>query len=243
MADPDREMVAAELALGVLEGEERARAERLAADDPAFAALVEEWHERLAPLIEGLEPIAPSPDLWQRINAAIDSQGLRADNVVELHRAVRRWQGVSAAASAVAAALLIMVAVQPTLVGIGPAPRPAPVAKPKAPMLTATIMAEDRSAAFVVAVERDDGMMLVTPAMASRTPGHDHELWVIPDGGKPMSLGVIGADGPRRMAVSPPMMPMLAKGAMLAVSVEPVGGSPTGQPTGPVVGTGQLVAV
>ena len=238
MTGPERDQFAAEAALGVLDADERARAVALAASDPAFAAEVERWHERLAPLLAEIAPAEPSAGLWRRINDALDSADERPGNVVQLQQRVHRWQAVAAALSAVAAALLILVAVQPTRTILPP---PAPEAK--AEMLMANVAAADKSAAFVVAIDAAHDSMMVTPAVASPAAGHDHQLWLVPASGKPKSLGIVSAKRPMRMAVDKPMMPMLKDGAMLAISVEPVGGSPTGQPTGPVVATGPLVAV
>ena len=54
-----------------------------------------------------------------------------------------------------------------------------------------------------------------------------------PGATKPASLGVIPAEG----KVVPPG---IKAGTMLLVSLEPKGGSPTGQPTGPVLYAGKL---
>jgi anti-sigma-K factor RskA len=43
--------------------------------------------------------------------------------------------------------------------------------------------------------------------------------------------------------LTPALQQKLAQGAVLAISVEPAGGSPTGQPTGPVVATGDLKSI
>ncbi len=58
---------------------------------------------------------------------------------------------------------------------------------------------------------------------------------------KASSLGVIPAGRPRVMTPLPEHARALVAGATLAISVEPIGGSPTGQATGPVILTGKLV--
>jgi anti-sigma-K factor RskA len=66
------------------------------------------------------------------------------------------------------------------------------------------------------------------------------ELWALPKGGKPKSLGVIrGAKAVLHLAASADRA--LADVPMLAVSLEPKGGSPTGLPTGPVLYSGPCV--
>jgi anti-sigma-K factor RskA len=74
-------------------------------------------------------------------------------------------------------------------------------------------------------------------------PGHDHELWIIPAGGKPISLGLVRAGEPQRLPIRREIAPHFRQRSAIALSVEPVGGSPTGGPTGPVVASGELLNV
>jgi anti-sigma-K factor RskA len=71
-------------------------------------------------------------------------------------------------------------------------------------------------------------------------PSHAHELWVIPEGGKPRSLGTMAAGKQMHMRLADALAQLLQQGATIAISVEPPGGSPTGAPTGPVVASGSL---
>ena len=68
---PDDELLAAELALGVLEGAERTAAQRRATRDHGFAQLVDEWEQRLAPWAAEIAEVAPPPQLWDRISGAL----------------------------------------------------------------------------------------------------------------------------------------------------------------------------
>ena len=231
----ERDRLAAEYALGVLDGADRANAARLANEDGAFAALVAQWHEQLAPLLDEIAPAEPGPALWTRINAALDA-GERTSNIVPIERALRRWQGIAAAMTAVAAALLLFVAL----------PRPAPLAPPTAvaqPAVMTASIADKGATSFLVAWSPDERSLMVMPAAVSPVAKHSHELWLIPAGGKPVSLGVISAAKPLRMAMPAEMVAKLIGSATLAVSAEPEGGSPTGQPTGPVIGSGKLQTV
>jgi anti-sigma-K factor RskA len=68
---------------------------------------------------------------------------------------------------------------------------------------------------------------------ASPAPGEAYELWALPKGGKPVSLGVLPAlEGPTLRALTAAQRQALALAEQVAVSIEPPGGSPTGQPTG-----------
>ena len=70
--------------------------------------------------------------------------------------------------------------------------------------------------------------------------GKDLELWVLARDGTPRSLGLV----PNRMGeMTMPMPandPRMQNAVALAVSMEPQGGSPTHQPTGPVLCSGPI---
>jgi len=131
----------------------------------------------------------------------------------------RGWFGI-AGASVLAASLLLAV-----FFTYPPAP-------PQAPVL-ATLAAADL--AYEV---RSDGetLQVIRIAGAPAAAGQVHELWVIAPDAAPVSLGLL-AGGPLEIAYPTP-----PAGWLLAVSVEPTGGSPTGAPTGPVILTAEIGA-
>ena len=65
-------------------------------------------------------------------------------------------------------------------------------------------------------------------------------MWMIPPGSKPISLGVIDAMRPTVVHVPPERVDALLPKVTLAVSLEPHGGSPTGQPTGSILAAGPV---
>ena len=71
--------------------------------------------------------------------------------------------------------------------------------------------------------------------LAARPAGRDYELWALPKGGNPVSLGVLPAAGTSSRALTTIQKAALASSSQVAVSIEPPGGSPTGQPTGDIV--------
>jgi anti-sigma-K factor RskA len=223
----DGPIVAAEYALGVLEGAELAEARRRRLADPDFAQQVEAWEAELARLAMAAAPVAPPPAVWPRIEARLDGEG-GADSIValRLRRSVAIWRGATAAAAGVAACLLVALAW----------PRPVPAT---APVLTARLSATGKGpAVFVALYDPERRAIVLTPADVAAAPGRSPELWLIPAGGKPIALGVADFAGSVQLA-STHSAAGLSAGA-LAVSIEPAGGSPTGQPTGPVIATGQL---
>lgn len=217
--DPDR--LAAEFALGLLDGADRAAALRRMIAEPAFARKVDAWRERLAPLNDAIPELAPPARLWSSIELRLSDRS---------RGALIRWRTATAAATALAAALLAVIVLR------SPAQSPKPVAAP-APTLVAQLGAPQATALLAV---YDDarGNLIVRPAVID-AHDRDAELWVIPNGGRPVSLGVIARDRPTKVALGA-RRSLLVRNAVLAVSLEPLGGSPTGQPTGPVVAEGVI---
>lgn len=231
----DREYLAAEYALGILEGEELLEARGLMASDAEFAREVDEWAQRLAPLFDEIGEEVPPEAVWERVKAGIDAG--RGGDVVDLKRRLGWWKGMTAAASAIAASLALVVAYDVT--------RPPPVAETPAggEMMVASLMSGDKAMMMSATWEPTKQSLMVTPGNMPPEPGHSHELWIIPADGKPRSLGLVTGEAPHRMAVDDAMAPMFAEAATLAVSIEPEGGSPGPGPTGPVIASGALAKV
>lgn len=234
----ERDTLAAEHSLRLLEGEALMEARRLAATDPAFAGEVERWDERFAPWFDEIAEEAPSERVWQQILRRLDEHG--GTTVVGLKRKLAVWR-TAAAAAAVAAGVLLTLQLAPTDRAPPPAV-PTETARP-APLLIASLAAETSGEALTITVISDSRELVVSPTRLEPGANRTRELWVIPEGGNPVSLGVVGTDAVQRRTLPADLARRLAANATLAVSDEPTGGSPTGQPTGAVLATGTLVAV
>ncbi len=232
--------LAAELALRLLDGAELAEAERRQREDPVFAAAVADWEMRLIPLAEGIRPETPDPGLWERIAARVADGPAETATIHILRRKANLWRAYSAAVTAIAAALALVIGLesarQDPVIQV-----PAPAAP--AATLVASLAAEGGPAAVVISYDPDTQSLIATPAVLNPAAGHDHELWVIAGAGPPRSLGLVAAGKPQRIALPPALLKSVGPEATLAVSVEPEGGSPTGQPTGPVIASGQLTRI
>lgn len=238
MSDDD-DILAAEHALGLADASARAEA------DPDFARAVEAWRERLLPMM-GAGERAPPAELWSRIAGAA-----REARQPEPAPPPRRegWRIATFVASAAAALFAGLLVVRPgpepqapTPVARAPAPPPAPAPEAEPRIMVAALMPDTGPGMVSVTFDGRAGRMTVMPTRmdpGSRTP----ELWMIPADGKPRSLGVIPAAKAATMAVPAAHRTMLGAGVMLAVSLEPMGGSPTGLPTGPVVMKGKMQLV
>lgn len=233
----ERDQLAADFALGLLEGEELLTARGLLASDRAFAELVDRWQEWFAPLLDGIAPVEPDPALWERIAAAIAAPP--GAEVVQLRRAVRYWQLGTATAAAAALVLALFVA----LPGKGPGALPTAIESSAVPTPLAVALAPEGGGTLsLVYLPGERRLVALAGALPARK-GHDLELWLLPEGGKPLSLGLVAPGATRRLTVAPALAAQLGEGSAIAVSLEPVGGSPTGQPTGPVLASGKISPV
>ena len=220
----DLHALAGEYVLGVLDAAEAGEVTEALATHTGLRRAVAFWEEQLHPLAQTIPPAEPPADLWRQIETRISEVPSRP----AAHRfwnniALWRWSTAGAAAATAALALWI---------GLTPAPGPSFVAVLHSP--------QQDQASWVATAGRSG---LLVRAVTGVAPPADRafELWAIAPGAtRPRSLGVIPADGELKLGVLPPD---LRDGATLAISIEPVGGSPTQQPTGPVVFVGSVKAV
>ena len=224
-------MDAGEYVLGTLSAEERREFERAAAADPALRHEQYTWERRLATLALKLSPITPRPVVWMSVLHAVT-----ATRAAPAARGTRAWAALATAASLVLAFGWYRQATLPPPAPIVervevPVPAQAYVALLQVPKSTMRWSVSAVPARNEIVVRADGD----APAAARDL---DAELWLIADAG-PVSLGVIPKTGEVRHAL-PAGLP-LAAGRTFAVSLEPRGGSPTGQPTGPVVSTGTVL--
>jgi len=232
----ETEALAAEHALGVLSSAERRAAEQRMAEEPAFAALVEAWRERLAPMSDRLSPVAPPDRVWAAVLRALPANDNQAARGV-----LRFWRGATAASLSLAAASLAAAVFM--------ANRPPEVIQPPTPgqLLNASLVSQSGAPVplFVAAYDPVRKALIVTSLVKpGGDPAHVHELWVIPADGKPRPLGFIEPGKTRAMPMPPALLPSLAEGAAIAVSVEPPGGSPkVDTPSGPIAAVGKLAKI
>jgi anti-sigma-K factor RskA len=233
------EALAAEHALGVLNARERADAETRMATDPAFAADVEAWRNRLAPMLDSVAGIAPSPELWRRIERL-----LPANDNSGLANRLKFWRNTAMGGFALAAASLAAVVVQvaqpPTIIE---KQVQVPVA-PQGQLLSASVVSQDSriQPLFVAAYDPDRKSLIVTSLLPEGSERDKvHELWLIAGQDKPKSLGLVESGKAKVIALPAELLAKMSEGSALAVSLEAPGGSksPDG-PQGPVIGVGKL---
>jgi anti-sigma-K factor RskA len=228
----DDDLLAAELVLGLLEGADRVAAEARLVSDQRFAAAVEQWQQRCATIVDAGE-LDPPAWMWRAISAKLAANDDAPIAVGPKRSTLRWWQASTALASALALAF--------GFVALDRRPAPVQAAVISAP-LVAVLSGSDRGILVTVSFDRTSGRLLLTPA-GLHIGKHSAELWVIPDGRKPRSLGVIAEHDPSYRPAPSIAAEALAPGAALAISLEQPGGSPSGQPTGTIILKGKLKTI
>lgn len=232
MAKPeDMEELAAEFALGTLPPAERQEAEALMASDAEFAGMVAAWERRLIPLALALEPVEAPPRVRGAVMRAIAGDPVGSETVVAWKRKASAWRLATVGASAIAASLAAFIA----------------LGTPDGPLTdqryVAVLQAEGPGPAFLASIDLASGSISVRTVGAPSQPGKSYELWAVGGGrDKPQSLGVIDASFRIPASKLGKIDSAALNDTLFAVSLEPEGGSPTSQPTGPVMFTGKLVA-
>lgn len=225
--------MAAELALGVLEGEERAEALRLSLSNPAFAAMVAKWQGRLDPLGEAFEEVPP-PDLWRAIDAQLDGEAQRRPDVSML----RLWQGIAAVSGALAAGFAAIMVLGPATLRETSVP-----VVPSSPTRVVIAQLSGSDGTLLAASIGPQGQYLDIRAVALPKSGLTPELWVIPGDGVPRSLGLIAGSGTTKVKLPDNLRPFIVDGAVLAVSLELPEGAPHTAPSSTPIATGKISAI
>jgi len=236
--DDDDDQRCAEYALGVLDAQERAALEADVSRDPALQRALDDWHQRFAPLAEDIRAITPPERVWTRIRR--DLGFMTPQSAPEPKRwwdSLNVWRWLTIGASVAA---LVLLGVTFNLLRQPPQAPPTTAAVPNE-YLVATIARKDGLVHWTATVDLRRARMVLVPASRAAVPANrTTELWLIPPNAKPIALGVFPADQPATMTLPPEIVAQMNAQAVLAVSDEPPGGSPTGAPTGTVLATGQM---
>ncbi len=210
--EPDNlDLLAAEFVLGTLVGSARRSFARRQARDPFVGRRVRAWEDRFALLALRLSPVAPSPTVWSTVERRIAATP-RASG----------WRALAAAIAAVAVLGFGWVMWQEL--------------RPREPQATAILATEAGATLWSVAFAADGGSVEVEAVGRVEYPdARARELWALPEGAAPVSLGLMPASGRARLELDDRQREALALAANVAVSDEPAGGSPTGAPTGAVL--------
>ncbi len=228
-APEDIQALAGEYVLGTLDARTARAVEAAMARDAAWREAVGRWQRDLAPLTALAVPEAPPPDLWNRIEAALDGETHQAAPAPARGPWLWRLWAMGASVAAVALAVILLL---PT---------------PKGPTMTAVLVPDQGTPVFTAAAAPGGGLRIIAVradagAMPAPPAGKAFQLWgLAPGAAAPVSLGVMPPGATAMTIVHPAVLPRA--GMQIMISIEPPGGSPTGKPTGKVVYFGRLERV
>jgi anti-sigma-K factor RskA len=233
---------AGEYVLGTLDAAERAAVERERLTDPELDRAILDWERRLSPLGELAPDIAPPSGLYAAIEARLTTSTASfvaqtpsttrepTAEIISLKARVRRWQVGAVVSGLLAASLAGVIVFRPDIL-----PRPEN-------RFVAVLQKDAVSPAFVVSVDLTTKQLSVRQVSADKLSGKSYELWLVNAAfPQPKSLGLVHDAGVTRGVQLAAYSPDVVEHSVLAVSLEPEGGSPTGLPTGPVVFSGKLI--
>lgn len=214
--------LAGEYALRLLDAAERRTFEDRLARDSGLRALVGEWEEHFVSLAAEFPSVAPPRHLKAAIEKRLFAAPAPARPRLSL---VRMIGGMLTAAALVLAVVVLLPPSMPPAVGT---------------VLVAEVVAEDRSLVVAARFDPERGTLAVERQVGAAAANRALELWLIAEGAPaPLSLGVLPDDPVAEIVLSDEIAAVLS-GGTLAISDEPPGGSPTGQPTGAVLAVGAI---
>lgn len=228
MEDRD-DIAAAEYVLGALPAEARVRIERRALQEPELARKIAEWQARFVPLNEGYKEAMPPAGTMKAIESRLFGKRARGGGLLN---SIGFWQFTAGLASAVAVLSLAILLLGPSL--------QAPVPGRE---LVASLEASDSPTRVIATFNREAGALRISPVSVVPTEGRDFELWIIEGESAPVSLGVVSQVSEHSVAVPANLRPLFREGVTLAITLETVGGSPTGVATGPLVVAGKIASI
>lgn len=215
MKSANRELVdrlAAEYVLGTLRGRARRRFERWFVS-PQVVQLVKAWERRLAGLEPPMESVVPPDTVWRGIEEKLAlRRRQRAPSV--------RWLTVAAAAAFFA------------VVGYFALRQQEPVQVPALASTERAFLQKDAATIYwrVEVLGDNQELSLHVHVVHDLPPGKSHELWALPEGGAPVSLGLMPHTGDHHRVLTSAQREALSRSRQVAVSLEAEGGSTTGAP-------------
>ena len=219
--------LAAEYVLGTLRGRARRRFEAMMAADPALAQTVRGWEAWITPMGEAAPGIEPPARVWRAIEARV-APAQRAKP--SIWSSVGFWRSWSLLTGGLAAVLLSF------FVYLSTGPRGEPV-------FVAVLTSATSQPMGVVSMHSPNLLRVRVVKNWPSMQGKSLELWVMPDQGAPRSLGLVRNEPGDTLITILPTDPRVRGAKALAISAEPPGGSPTREPTGPMLCSGMIAPV
>ncbi len=232
---PSDDVLAGEFVLGVLNASQRRQLQVRLETDRAFAERVAVWERRFAPLLADIEPIAAPVQAWSGICARL---GWREPSPEGFWQSLGFWRAatvLSTAVAIIAVAFTVERSVTPLSQPVGQH-QVEPGAKPVTPLTH-----DNGTPGWLASVDATRGTVLMVPVPSMPdAQGRVPELWLIPAGKAPVSLGAVSITKSHTVTVPQVARAALVAGSILAITLEPAAGIPHAAPTGAVIAKGTI---
>lgn len=214
--------LAARYVLGSMRGLARRRFQRLLMDLPPLRDEVAFWEEHLHQLTDVIPIQQPRAEVWQRIQE-------RLGWVQPRSATSSKWSWLLAAMASILLLVNVYMVVTPNSV-VSPT------------MERIAVIQNDKARTLWLVTQREQELTISAVGLIHKLVDEDYELWMLPaDGTAPISLGLLPQQGEAMLTLTQKVDWALV--AALAVSREPLGGSPQAVPTGPVLFTTDLLII
>jgi len=231
----DLDELAGDYVLGTLSSAGHEEVRKRMFSDPALRAAAHEWEERLLPLAAMTDPVEPSSGLWRRIERSVDSTTREVTDTPTpqafrwpVWRNLVFWRGMSLAGFAIAAVLGSLLLTQ----------QDTRLASPT--YMVVLVAPQDKAPGWVIQTSADRELQLTALGIVPVPGDRALQFWTKGDGWTaPVSLGLVKPGASLRIPISG--LPAVQKNQLFELTLEPLTGSPTGRPTGPVQFIGRAV--
>jgi anti-sigma-K factor RskA len=219
------EVLAGEYVLGVLSLEDRQKVERRMRSDRQFAAIVSRWEQNLSGFNDDYEMVAPPASVFPKVEKRVFGETAFG---AQLWGSLLLWRSVAFGSLFLAIGVLMFTVTNNTS-------QPSPGRQ-----LSASLAGQNSPINLLANYDTTSGLLRVTPVAAGQPQEKSLELWLIRGSDPAEALGILPQTGEGEIVLPSELHGKLTEGAIIAVSVEPFGGSPTGKPTGNVIASGTI---
>lgn len=237
-----RDLLASEYVLGHLSPLSRKRFEALAAKRTDWTLAINWWSDRLHLLADTVPAVNPRGKVWNKIESRLYGS---KNASLSWWSSFDWWRGLAlGSASLTVLLVLVMITRQPEIVEVPVRVAVQVPVEVPVPATVALLADENEKPGWMLALAKnkagENEVRVTSLTSLKQVSDKSFELWILPpDKSAPVSVGLLPQQGNSHVFVSEKTAALLLKSG-LAVSVEPLGGSPTGKPTGAVLYQGKL---
>lgn len=230
LPDPvDDDILIAEYALGVLPHNERKKLETALTESATLRATLAQWDQNFVPLSTDYQPVLAPLAILESVEDRLFGPQKTATT--------SWWSNLSLWRNAAFASFLGMIILSGIVLNDS---------TQKNGFNTdyiAEIKSESDDIRLAAAFDAGQNQLKFNRIVGQANAERAFEIWLIAEGDAPISLGLVPRENSFTVSVTQALAAKLTSSSLLAISDEPSGGSPTGQPTGAVLALGRITEI